>query len=695
MSSETPDTPLLRLLKLSDALVGVVVLGMVLMLVVPLPAGLLDVLMAFNIAAAVLTIQIAIHLKEPLDFAVFPSLLLMSTLFRLGIDVSATRMILLYGYLKDPETQAPIGAGHLIPAFGKVVIGGNLVVGFVMFTILLVIQILVITQGAERIAQVAARFTLDKMPGEQMAIDADLGAGLITPDQAKERRARVQRAADFYGSMDGAGKFIKGDAMAAIVIMVVNVVGGIAMGTLYFQMGVGDALRTFAILSIGNGLITTLPAFLMSTSMGIIVSRAASSSNLARDLVMEILNQPQALRFSAFAMLGMGGLGLTGQLAFPSLPFLSLGGALLYGQRLLEQERRKVQVQEVQEQEKVQKTTTRTPEQATVALLVDPLSLEVGRGLLALVDPGQGAKLLERVTAIRRHIAAEMGVIVPGVRFRDNLQLKPSAYVIKVRDMEVASGEVQPSQFLAIGPEEKLKNLRGIKTVDPTYAMPALWIAPEMRGDAERLGCMIFDPVSVVATQLTEIIRSHADQLLGRQEVQALLDHLKRTCPAVVKEVLGEGLGLGEIQKVLQNLVRERVSVRDLMIIMECLADNLSLTKDPEVLTELVRCRLARNICKDYVNNEGTLSVLTLDPVLEKCLTGSLDPFQGQEVLQALEREVQSLQARGLQPIVLTSPPARPALRRLSERAFPQLVVLSWNEIAPKVQVHSLGMVTL
>lgn len=697
MSQEAESShPLLQLLRISDALVGIVVLGMVLMLIVPLPCWLLDMLLIVNIAGAILTIQIAINLKEPLEFAVFPSLLLMATLFRLGLDVSATRMILLHGSIKDPITHMPVGAGHLIPAFGQVVVGGNLLVGFVMFIILLVIQILVITNGAERIAQVAARFTLDKMPGEQMAIDADLGAGLIDADTAKARRAKVQRAADFYGSMDGAGKFIKGDAIAAIVIMVVNVVGGLIMGCGYFGMSAGEALQTYAVLSIGNGLITTLPAFLMSTSMGIIVSRAASSSNLARDLVLEILGQPQALRFSAFSLLLLGFLGLTGLFAFPAPPFFALGGAMLYGHHLLTQERREVQNKQEVEKQESQREVVKNPERAVINLGIDPLSLEVGRGLLALVDPGQGARLLERVTAIRRHISLEMGLILPGVRFRDNLQLKPNAYVIKIREIEVAQSEVQPGQFLAIGPADKLKGLRGTRTVDPTYAMPGVWLPPEQRGDAERLGCMLFDPVSVIATQLTEVVRSHADQLLHRQDVQGLLDHVKKTHPAVVKEVVGEGLGLGEVQKVLQNLVRERVSIRDMVVILECLADHMAMTKDTEVLTEFVRAALCRNICKDYVNAEGVLQVLTLDPALESRLQQStpLRPGDAQEVMQALDEPLRRLQDRGLQPILLTSPAVRATLRRLTERSWPQLVVLSWNEIAPRVQVHSLDMVT-
>ena len=701
-----PDHPLMKLLKMSDVMVAFLVLGIIMMLIIPLPPWFLDILLVLNIAGSIITILISITISEPLQFAVFPTLLLVATLFRLALDVSATRMILLHGYIKDPVTKAPIGAGHLIPAFGDVVVGGNLVVGFIMFIILILIQIMVITNGAERIAQVAARFTLDAMPGKQMAIDADLHSGLLDADAAKLKRRNIEREADFYGSMDGAGKFVKGDAMAAIVIMVVNVVGGILIGIIYHKMTAMDALNTFAILSIGNGLITTLPAFLMSTAMGMVVSRAASDSNLGSDMAKQITAQPEALKMAAGAMIALGGLGVAGLFAFPPMPFFLLGGALFYAQHVLTTKTEVVQeVAEVQAAE-AKKADAKKPESVVQLMQVDPISLEVGRGLLGLVDPNQGAKLLERVTSIRRHIALEMGIVVPGVRFRDNLQLKPNAYVIKIKDIEVAQGEVQVNQFLAIGPEEKLKNLRGTKTVDPTYGMPGVWISPEQRGDAERLGCMIFDPVSVVATQLTEVVRAHANDLLGRQEVQALIDTIKKTHPAVVKEVIPDALSLGEVQKVLQNLVKERVSIRDLVSILETMADNVHMTKDPEMLTEFVRVSLSRTICKEYMNNEGTINVITLDPQIEQTIqqsihrseTGSflnLDPNVGQEILQAIAAQVQTLQERGLQPVLLTSPPVRPALRKLVERSFPNLVLLSWNEIAPKVNVNSVAMVTM
>ncbi|MBQ7502518.1 flagellar biosynthesis protein FlhA [bacterium] len=699
------DGPLGKLMQNAEIGIAFVVVGIVGMLVIPLPPDMLDVLLAFNLAFSIIVVLISIYIEEPLEFAVFPTVLLVATLFRLALDVSATRMILLHGNITDPVTKMPIGAGHLIPMFGKVVVGGNLIVGFIMFIVLIIIQIMVITNGAERIAQVSARFTLDAMPGKQMAIDADLHSGAIDAETAKKKRKDVERESNFYGSMDGAGKFVKGDAMASIVVMVVNVIGGLLMGILYHGMDASTAINTYAILSIGNGLMTTLPAFLMSTAMGLVVSRAASEANLGKDLLGQISNQPLALKISGVFMLILGVLSLIAAMPFMmTVTLVCIGAALFVAGNILSKKTQEVVAVTATAQDQKKKTQDKKPESVVQLMQVDPISLEVGRGLLSLVDPNQGAKLLDRVTSIRRHIALELGIVVPGVRFRDNLQLKPNAYVIKIKEIEVAQGEVQVNQFLAIGPEDKLKNLRGTKTVDPTYGMPGVWISPEQRGDAERLGCMIFDPVSVIATQLTEVVRSHASEMLGRQEVQALIDTVKKTHPAVVKEVIPDALNLGEVQKVLQNLVKERVSVRDLVSILETMGDNVHITKDPEMLTEFCRVSLSRVICKDYCNNDGTINVITLDPQIEKMVQGAiqrsdigsfltLDPNIGQEILQAISNQANILQDRGLQPILLVAPQIRPAMRKLTERSFPNLVVLSWNEIAPKINVNSVGMV--
>lgn len=694
--------PILRILKLSDAITAVGIIGVIFMLIVPLPSWLLDLLLALNIASAIVIVLTAINIQHALQFSVFPTLLLCFTLFKLALDLSSTRMVLLYGWMKSP-TGEPIGAGTIIPAFGRVVVGGNIVVGFILFIILVVIQMMVITAGAERIAQVGARFTLDAMPMKQMAIDSELQSGQLTADEAKQRRRDVERESDFYGSMDGAGKFVKGDAMASVVIMVVNIVGGILVGMLYHEMTAADALRTFSILTIGNGLVTTIPGFLVSTAMGIIVSRAASESNFAGDLITQLTARPGVLRMSGAFMGAVAVLGLTG-IGFPTIPFAALGTFFYFLGRALD----KVQEQPAPVPDGPQPEPApdkgREPPNVITMMKVEMVGLEVGRGLIGLVDPREGAKLLERVTSIRRHLATELGVVVPGVRFRDNLQLRPNGYVVKLKENELAQGEVQVNHFLAIGPEAKLSNLRGVKTVDPTYGMPAVWISPELRGDAERAGCMIFDPVSVVATHLTELLRGCAAELLGRQEVRALVDSVKKTHPEVVKELLPDGLSLGQVQKVLQNLVRERVSIRDLVTILETLADNVSMSRDPETLTEFCRVALCRSICKEYQNQEGTLNVLTMEPTLEQTIQAAIsrsdqstffniDPNVGQEILQAISRQVEELQEKGMQPILLTSPVVRSSVRKLVERSFPNLVLLSWNEIAPGVNVNSVAMV--
>ncbi|HEY4000652.1 MAG TPA: flagellar biosynthesis protein FlhA [Candidatus Xenobia bacterium] len=694
-------------LSIANIVAAIVVVGIVLMLIVPLPPELLDIFLTLNISVSVIVILISINIKNPLEFAVFPTMLLVATLFRLSLDVSATRMILLHGNeMGDVGGKLmPIGAGTVIPAFGQVVVGGNIVVGIIMFLILIIIQFMVITSGAERIAQVAARFTLDAMPGKQMAIDADLHAGLIDGEAARKKRRDIEKESDFYGAMDGAGKFVKGDAMAAVVIMIVNLIGGLLVGMLFHDMTAGEAFNNYAILSIGNGLVTTVPAFLMSTSMGMVVTRAASDADLGGDVVKQVAAQPMSLKIAAGFMGLLGVLGLLNLFALPPIPFFLLAITFWVVSGKLEKKESVAAESTVQKQEAKASEQTKKPESVVQLMQVDLISLEVGRGLLSLVDPNQGAKLLERVTAIRRHIALELGIVVPGVRFRDNLQLKPNGYAVKIKDIEVAQGEVLVNQFLAIAPEEKLRNLRGTKTVDPTYGMPAVWISPEQKGEAERLGCMIFDPVSVIATQLTEVVRTNASDLLGRQEVQALIDTIKKTHPAVVKELVPDQLSLGEVQKVLQNLVKERVSIRDLVTILETLADNVHLTKDSEILTECARVQLSRVICKEYTNNEGVINVITLDPSIESMVAQSiqrgemgsflaLDPTVGQSVLQAIGIEVQKLQERGLQPILLTAPNIRPAMRKLTDRSFPNLVVLSWNEIAPRVNVNPVGMVS-
>jgi len=700
----------------SDLVTAVLLVMIIGLIIIKIPPFFLYILLFINISMSIITLMISIFIQEPLQFAVFPTLLLVATLFRVALDISTLRLILLDGH------KGAGGVGHVVVAFGEVAMGGDLIVGLIIFIVIIVVNFMVITSGAERIAQVGARFTLDAMPGKQMAIDADLNAGLIDPETAKARRSSVERESDFYGAMDGAGKFVKGDAIASVIIIVIAIIGGILMGVLRQGMTAGEALVQYATLSVGNGLITTLPAFLMSTAMGMVVSRAASDANLGADVFKQVTAQPKALLVAGVFMMVFFVLGITNILPLPPVPFLILGIAACVVGWILQRHHGEIDIsnpkheapataeqaaeQQIAETKAEDEEVKKKPENVVQLMAVDPISLEVGRGLLALVDPNQGAKLLDRVTSIRRHIALEMGIVVPGVRFRDNLQLKPNGYIIKIKDIEVAAGEVIINKFLAIGPENHLKSLKGPRCFDPTYGMPAVWITADQRGEAERVGCMIFDPVSVMATQITEIIRTHASELLGRQEVAALLETVKKSHPAVVKEIYPDLFTLGEIQKVLQNLVKEKLSIRDLVTILETLGDYAHITKDTDMLTEYVRQAMCRVICREYQNNEGTITVITLDPELENIIAGAvqrteygsfltLDPNTGQMILTAMGEQIQALMDKGMQPIVLCSPQVRLYLRRLTERPFPNLVVLSYNEIAPKVNVNSVGLVTL
>jgi len=717
------DSILARIMSNSNIGAAIVMVLIVFMLIVPLPPGLLDMLLTLNVIVGIVTLVISIQIKDPLEFAVFPSVLLVATLYRLALDISAARLILVYGHLTSPGGPGlgPAGlpmpgaagsVGDVIPRIADVMVKGNITTGLIVFIMLIAAQFIVITQGAERIAQVAARFTLDAMPGKQMAIDADLHAGLIDADTARQRRRDIEREADFYGAMDGAGKFVKGDAMMAIVVMIVGIIGGLLVGIVQYHMQFADAAHRYVLLVVGNGLITTIPAFLMSTSMGMVVTRAASEANLGSDVIRQITQQPMALLVAGYgaALLSFLGLinaiGITSSFPIPWLSFGVMAAGLLVVGRLLNRQTEQQQTVVKQQEKKAAEDATKRPESVVSLMQVDTLSVEVGRSLLPLVDPNQGAKLLERVGSIRKHIAMEMGIIVPGVRFRDNLQLRPNAYTIKIKDVEVAQGEVMMNQFLAIGPESQLKNLQGTKVTDPTYGMPGVWIPADQRGEAERLGCMIFDAVSVVATQITEVVRTHGADLLGRQETQALIDTVKKTHPAVVKDVVPEQISLVEVQKVLQNLVRERVSIRDLVTILETLGDYVHVTKDPDMLTEYCRQALSRVIIREYVNNEGNVNVFTLDPQIEQMISQSiqrtdagaflaLDPQVGQEILQAFNGQIKKLTDRGLQPIALCNPQVRLFVKKLTDRSFPNLVVLSYNEIPPKVNIQSVGQVVL
>jgi flagellar biosynthesis protein FlhA len=660
--------------------------ALVILMIVPIPPLLLDLLLSINIILALIIIGTSLYTENALSFSVFPTLLLVVTLFRLSLNITATRQILLHGY-----------AGEVINFFGQIVVGGNYAVGFVIFLILVIIQFVVITNGAGRVAEVAARFTLDAMPGKQLAIDGDLNAGLVTEAEARQRRKDIQRAADFYGAMDGASKFVRGDAIAAVIIVAINTIGGFIVGIAQLGLTVPESLQRFTLLTVGEGIVTQVPALLISTATGIIVTRAANESDFGRDITRQLTAQPNAILIAAVLSAIFAIAGLARYLLLPM-------SALLFAFYFY---RRRVAVEEpAAAQLAAQKAAAAAPKPAesVVPLLsYDPMELEIGFGLIPLVDVNQGGDLLERITLIRRHSARDLGIVVPPIRVRDNLQLRPNAYVVKIYGLEVAQAEVMVSRLLAMNPGTATSPLDGIATTEPAFGLPALWISENARGEAEMAGYTVIDPTSVIATHLTEIIKSHAPDLLGRQETSALLDNVKSHYPVVVEELVPGLLTVGEVQRVLQNLLRERIPIRNLVLILETLADAARVSKDVDFLTEKVRVTLARHISAEYAEN-GLLSVITVDPRLEALLAEAvrrgedayalLDPNTVARVYASLTRQIAVAQSAGLQPIVLCSPSVRLALKRLTERAAPQLVVLSYSEIPPGLRVESIGQIS-
>ena len=661
---------------------------LVVLMIVPVAPWVLDTLLSLNIAMALVIMLTSLYTENALSFSVFPTLILIVTLFRLSLNISATRSILLHGY-----------AGQVIEQFGQIVVGGNYAVGLVVFAILVVIQFVVITNGAGRVAEVAARFTLDAMPGKQLAVDADLNAGLITESEARQRRKDIQRSADFYGAMDGASKFVRGDAVAALIIVFVNIIGGFVIGIVQQGLSLVAALQTYTLLTIGEGIVTQIPALLVSTATGIIVTRAAAESSFGEELSSQLIQEPRALAIAAALCFLFGIFGL------PLIPLWSMGVILV----LLFIQRRRA-IAKAAEKPALTGAAGATnqpavkPAESVVPLLsYDPMELEIGFGLIPLVDVSQGGDLLERITMIRRHAARELGIVVPPIRVRDNLQLKPSTYVVKIYGLEVARAEVMVSRLLAMNPGTATNGIEGIPTVEPAFNLPALWIPESGRGDAELAGYTVIDPTSVIATHLTELIKTHAPDLLGRQETSALLDNVKQHYPVVVDELVPGLLTVGEVQRVLQNLLRERIPIRNLLLILENLADGARASKDVDFLTERVRASMARHISAEYTEN-GLLSVITVDPRLETLLGEAarrgedayalLDPNTVAKIYGSLTKQIQHAQQAGLQPIVLTSPQTRLALKRLTERAAPSLVVLSYSEIAPGLRVESIGQIS-
>jgi len=669
----------------SDFFVAVAAVVVVGMMIMPMPTWMLDVLLTLNITASLTILLVTVYTVAPLEFASFPAMLLVTTLFRLALNISATRLILLHA-----------NAGAVIAAFGSVVVGGNYVVGVVVFIILVVVQFIVITNGTGRVAEVAARFTLDAMPGKQMAIDADLNAGIIDEKEAQGRREEISREADFYGAMDGATKFVRGDSIAAVVMIVINILGGFLVGVAQRHMDFMTAMQTYTLLTVGMGLVTQIPALIVSTAAGLMVTKAASEGNLGSDMTMQMLSQPKALAVTA---------GICGVLALipglPKLPFMvaaASGAALAY---ILKQQTggRGPEAPATDE-------TPRVPESMSNLLALDPIEVELGYGLIPLADPKQGGDLLERITAVRRHAALDLGLLVPAIRVRDNLQLKPNAYCVKLRGMEIASGDVYPGQLLAMNPGAASAQLHGIETVEPAFGLPATWISDVQQSEAELGGYTVVDPLTVIVTHLTELIRKYAPEILTRQDTQMLLDTLKAQSPAVVDELVPQLLNVGDVQKVLQNLLAERVSTRDLATVLEALADSAKITRDTDLLTEYARQALSRQITTQYQSSDGVVRVFTLDPAIEQTMadglrqteTGvqlALDPATIQQILEETRAQVERMAAMGHQPAALCSPRGRIHYRRLVERMTPTLAVLSYNELCSGTRLETVGMVTL
>lgn len=674
----------------------VVALGVIVTLLVmifPLPRFLLDLFLSFNLTFSLMVLLLSLYTIKPIEFFIFPSLLLVATLFRLSLNVASTRLILLHGW------EGLEAAGTVIRSFGSFVVGGNYVVGGIIFVILVIINFIVIVKGSTRIAEVAARFTLDAMPGKQMSIDAELNAGYIDDHEARRRRAALAREGEFYGAMDGASKFVRGEAIAGLLIMAINIIGGLIIGVVQHGMSLSDASQAFTLLTIGEGLVNQIPALFISTAAGLVVSKAASEASMGEEYAAQFALKPQAMSVAA-AIIFLVGLvpGL------PHLPFLFL--SLLTGGLSCMAWRQRMRT--VTAQARTPKAATRPTETDPLEALptLDILELEVGYGLIPLVDEEQDGELLERVRALRRQFAREVGVVIPPIHIRDNLQLKPGGYAVLVKGVEVARGELMVGYYLALHPGEPLRPIEGIPTREPTFNLPALWIPASRREEAQHQGYTVVNAASIVATHLSEIIRSQSHELLGRQEVQQLLDRLAKTHPKVVEELVPALLPLGVIQKVLQNLVRERVSIRDLLTIMETLADYGAYTKDPDLLTEYVRQRLGRALTKPLETPDHKLMVYTLDPFIEDLVKDSLQktdygtylamaPETAQEIIKALEKTVEPSLSQNLPPVVVCSPGVRRHLRRLVERHLPAVTVLSHQELITDARIQSLGMVGL
>ncbi|WP_428569572.1 MAG: flagellar biosynthesis protein FlhA [Solidesulfovibrio sp. DCME] len=671
---------------------GVVVILFVML--VPIPPAFIDLMLTFSISISLVVLITSMFMGSPLEFSIYPSLLLVTTLMRLSMNVASTRLILLHG------DEGPSAAGHVIQAFGQFVVGGNYVVGCVIFLVLFSINKKVIVAGTTRIAEVAARFTLDAMPGKQMAIEADLNAGLINEKQAIDRREAIRKEADFYGAMDGAGKFVSGDVTATILITAINIVGGFLIGVMQKGMDWKDAAQTYTLLTIGDGLVSIIPSIIISTSAGLIVSRAAAEAKMGEEFLAQLTFHPRALRLvSAMLLLFAIVPGL------PTLPFLVMSALLFVVARLSARQQEMLQT-ESDKKDKKPDPELETPEEVQALLPLDALELEVGYGLIPLVDEEQNGNLLSRIRSIRRQFALDMGVVIPSLHLRDNLQLRPGQYVVLIKGNEVASAEILIDHYLAMDPGDAKHRIQGVETREPAFNLPALWVPEPRKDEAMLAGYTVVDPATVIATHLTEVFKRHLHEFLGRQEVQVLLDNLAKRAPKAVEDLVPGAMNLGGVQKVLQNLVKEGVSIRDLLTVVETMADYGSSVKDPDQLTEYVRSRMGRTIVKPYLTAEGALPIMNLQPKVEGAIQESvrqtdhgaylaMEPGLAQRIIQAIQRAMDKALLSEGQPVLLTSPLVRPHLAQLLARFIPNLPVISQAEIPAEIKLQSVANIGL
>ena len=676
-------------IKKNDLFIGIYLLAAVLFFIISIPSWLLDILLAINILVAMVVLFNSLFAKEVLDMASFPTMLLFTTIFRISLNVSSTKLILKNG-----------DAGKVVDTFGKFVGGGNLVIGIIIFIILIIVQFIVINKGSERVAEVTARFTLDAMAGKQMAIDSDLNTGAITDKEAAERRKKLQQENSFFGSMDGATKYVKGDATAGLIITGINLVGGIVMGMIYGGLSINDALSKYTILTIGDGLCSQIPSLLISLATGILVTKASSDGELGDEIVGQLFSMDRVLIMvgAALSVLGI----LT---PLPWYIFVPLGAALIFYGRKLGTKAGEAKIEESAEQEENEAQEIRKPENVVSLLNVDPIELEFGYGIIPLADVNQGGDLLDRVVMIRRQIALELGAVVPIIRLRDNIQLNPNQYVIKIKGIQVSEGEILFDHYMAMNPGYVEEEITGIPTFEPSFHLPAIWITESQRERAESLGYTVVDPPSIIATHLTEVIRQHIAELLTRQDVQNLINNIKDNNSTLIDELVPKLMGIGEIQKVLQNLLEEGISIRDLVTILETLADHAAVTRDPDILTEYARQGLKRAISSKYFTVGEVTNVVTVDPAIEQEIMNSvknteqgsylsLDPERSKKIVEALGNELKKLEDMGKNPVVITSPIVRMYFRNLAKDYYKDIIVISYNEVESNVELQSVGMVT-